>query len=203
MKNRACIGWTSGFRECLARSLPAKKTCEKHMLEAKESCQAVSFVSVSQEGPARKIPTKLSTWRILSVTFLPFTHTIYTFINHKSIKGYSERKTLDRFYNTTQHTHLLKRKLLILNKKIIVASSTSLSHCHTLRGDLYPNTTHTFSKCRECFGAWEVLEICLKKPMRLGGCNRVYCKIQKVRKDMTPKNPLVAGAWRAQVNGVD
>ena len=84
------------------------------MLEAKESCQAVSFVSVSQEGPARKIPTKLSTWRILSVTFLPFTHTIYTLITHKSIKGYSEKKTLDRFL---QHNHLLKRKLLILNKK--------------------------------------------------------------------------------------
>ena len=29
------------------------------------------------------------------------------------------------------------------------------------------------------------------------------CRIQKVREDKTPRNPLVAGAWRAQVHGVD
>jgi len=108
MKNRACIEWTSGFRECLARSLPAKEPHEKHMLEVKELCQVVSFTSVLWEGPTCEIPVKLSAWRILSVTFLPFTHTIYIIITHKSIRGYSERKTLDRF--STTHTPIFYRE---------------------------------------------------------------------------------------------
>ena len=29
------------------------------------------------------------------------------------------------------------------------------------------------------------------------------CRIQKASEDMTPRSPLVAGAWRAQVHGVD
>ena len=45
---------------------------------------------------------------VLSVAFLPFTHIIYILITHKSMRGYSERKTLDKF-STTQHTHLLER----------------------------------------------------------------------------------------------
>ena len=70
------------------------------MLEAEESCQTVIFSSVSQERPSHEIPVKLSTLRILSVTFLLFTHTIYTLITHKSMKSHSERKTLDRFSTT-------------------------------------------------------------------------------------------------------
>ena len=64
---------------------------EKHMLEAEESCQAVNFASVSREEPTREIPTKLY------IPSLPFTHTIYTLITHKSKRGYLERKTLDKF----------------------------------------------------------------------------------------------------------
>ena len=77
------------------------------------------------------------------------------------------------------------------------------NYCHTLRGDLYPNITHTRSKCRECFGAWEALEICQKKPVRLGRCNRAYCGIRKAREYMTSRSLLVAGVWRAQVHWVD
>ena len=65
------------------------------------------------------------------------------------------------------------------------------NHSNFLRGDFYLNTIHTFSECRECFWAWEVLEICQKKPVRLGGCNRVYCEIRKAREDMIPWSPLV------------
>ena len=86
------------------------------MLEAEESCQAVSFASVSREGPTREVPAKLSAWRIFSVTFLPFTYIIYTLITHKSKRDYLERKNLDRF-STTQHTYLLERVLLILSEK--------------------------------------------------------------------------------------
>ena len=64
---------------------------------------------------------------------------------------------------------------------LIVASSPSFFHCHTLGGDLYPNTTHTYSKCRECFGAWKVLRICQKKPLRLGRCNRAVLRDLKIK----------------------
>ena len=90
------------------------------------------------------------------------------------------------------HTHFLERELLILSEKIIIASSSSLSHCHILRRDLYPNTTHTYSECRECFGIWKVLGICQKKLVRLGGCNRAYCVIQRAREDKISLSQLVA-----------
>ena len=43
-----------------------------------------------------------------SMTFLPFTHTIYTFITHKNMRGHSKRKTLDRF--STTHTPIFQRE---------------------------------------------------------------------------------------------
>ena len=38
----------------------AKEPHDKHMLEVKESCQAVSFASVLREEPTHEIPAKLS-----------------------------------------------------------------------------------------------------------------------------------------------
>ena len=73
------------------------------------------FMSVLREGPTRKVLTKHFTWRILRVTFLPFTHTIYTLITHKIMRDHLERETLDRF--STTHTHLLERELLIFSEK--------------------------------------------------------------------------------------
>ena len=179
-----------------------KKAREKHMLEVEESCQTVNFAIVLWEGPTCEVLVKLSTWRILSVTSLPFTYTRYTLITHKTKWGYSERKTLDRFSTNTTHPSFRERATH-LYREIIVASSSSLSHCCTLRGDFYPNTTHIFSECRECFGTWEVLGICQKKPVSLGECNQAYCRIQKAKEDMTLWSLLVAGAWRAQVHRVD
>ena len=54
------------------------------MQETKESSVKLHFASISQEMPSRKVSAKLSDWRILSVTFFSFTHTIYTLITHKS-----------------------------------------------------------------------------------------------------------------------
>ena len=64
---------------------------------------------VSRVSREKGQPLKLFVWRILNVTFLSFTHTIYTPITHKSMRGHSERKTLDRF-STTQRIHLLERE---------------------------------------------------------------------------------------------
>ena len=70
----------------------AKRACEKHMLEAKESYRTVVFASVSWVRPSREIPVKLSAWKIFSVIFLPFTYTIYTLIIHKSMQEAIQRE---------------------------------------------------------------------------------------------------------------
>ena len=70
----------------------AKRACEKHMLEAKESYRTVVFASVSWVRSSREIPVKLSAWKIFSVIFLPFTYTIYTLIIHKSMQEAIQRE---------------------------------------------------------------------------------------------------------------
>ena len=84
-------------------------------LKAEESCQDVNFASISRVSLPMRYPWDFLFGGFLSVTFLPFTHTIYTLITHKLKGGHSERKTLDRF--STIHTHLLKRELPILSEK--------------------------------------------------------------------------------------
>ena len=79
-------------RKKFARKVLAKRSCKKHMLESEETSVRLHFVSTLWDRPSRKVPVKLSTWRILSVTFVPFTYTIYTLITHKSKGDYSERK---------------------------------------------------------------------------------------------------------------
>ena len=79
------------------RKVPAKRAHEKHMLEAKESSVRLHFLSTLRDRPSREVLVKLSTWRILSVIFLPFTHIIYILITYKSKEGYSKRKPLNRF----------------------------------------------------------------------------------------------------------
>ena len=96
-------------KKFVSKGSHVKATWEAHAKSWRVKCQ-VHFASTFRDRPSREVPTKHSTWRILSVTFLPFTHTIYTLITRKSKIGYS-KKTLERFL---QHTHLLERELLIL-----------------------------------------------------------------------------------------
>ena len=161
------------------------------MLKAEKSSVSLHFTRTSRDRSSRKIPTKISAQRILPILYIPSLPT-------KVKRHFSERKLQRGFYNTTHPP--FRERATHPQREIIIAYSPSLFHCHTLRGDLYPNISHTFSKCKECFGAWEALEICQKKSVRLDGCNWAYCGIQKTREDMTPRSPLVAGAWRAQVH---
>ena len=62
------------------------------MLEVEELSVRLYFASITLDRPSREVSMKLSAWRILSVTFLLFSHTIYTLITHKSKGGYSEEK---------------------------------------------------------------------------------------------------------------
>ena len=86
----SAISWLAYKK--FARKVLAKRAREKHMLEAKESSVRLHFVSTSWDKPSREVPTKHSAWRILSMTFLSFTDTIYTLITHKSKRSYLEKK---------------------------------------------------------------------------------------------------------------
>ena len=62
------------------------------------------------------------------------------------------------------------------------------------------NTYHTHPECKVRFWCcWEALEeaICLVDAIGLN------CMIQRAREDKASSSQLVAGAWRAQVHGVD
>ena len=138
---------TMKFATCLQLThkwMTHERSHEKHMLEAKESSARLYFMSHFTTGLTREWPAKLSAWMILSVTLIPFTHTIYTLIIHKTEKKAIQKKTLERFL---QHTYLVRESYSFL-----VVSSPSLSNCYTLIGNLYPNTTHTYSECRKYFG---------------------------------------------------
>ena len=132
-------------------------------------------------------------------------HPYYIYLHYpQKQKKQFQREKLQIGFPTTQHnTPIFQREGYTSLGEIIVASSPSLSHCHTLRGDLYLNIIHTFSECRECFGAWKVLGICQKKLVRLGRYNQAYCRIWKTSKDKTPRSSLVAGVWRAQVHWIE
>ena len=71
------------------------------MMEAKESSVKLHFTNTLRDRSSCELPAKLSTQRILTVTLLPFTHTIYIIITHKSREDYSKRKPQISFYNTT------------------------------------------------------------------------------------------------------
>ena len=85
------------------------RACERHMLEAEESCQPGGFHEcLASKAFSQDTRETLCLEDFLSVTFLPFTHTIYTRITHKSMKGHSKRKTLDRF--STTHKPIFQRE---------------------------------------------------------------------------------------------
>ena len=80
-------------REKLVRKVPVKKARESHMLEAEESCQSWGFRKcLAGKAFSRDTRETLYLEDFLSMTFLPFTHTIYTLITHESIRDHSERK---------------------------------------------------------------------------------------------------------------
>ena len=111
-----------------------------------------------------------------------------------------QKKTLERFL---QHTQLVRESYSSSIKISLQSLLFSLSRCYILKGDLYPNTTHTYSKCKECFRDWEAFEICQKKPMRLSDTIERYREIWEAGEDKTPRIQLVARARRAQVLWVD
>ena len=101
-------------------------------------------------------------------------HLYYIYFHYpQNCKETIQKKILERFL---QHTHFVRESYTSLREKSLQSLLLSFSHCYTLRGDLYPNTTHTYLEYRECLEAWEALRICQNMPVRFGICNRMISR---------------------------
>ena len=76
------------------------------------------------------------------MTFLPFTHTIYTLLPTNIVKRHFREKNLDRF--STTHTHILERGLLILSEKYSSLFSFPLPLSYLERRFVPKNNPHLF-----------------------------------------------------------
>ena len=117
----------------------------------------------------------------LSVTFLPITYTIYTLIIHINGKELIERKTLRKVSTTP---HLMRESYSFLERNLCSLFSFPLQLIYPLKGDLYPNTTHAYLECWECFWSLGSIGRCQGWWMQYGA----YCGIRKVREDTVRLN---------------
>ena len=70
---------------------PWKVTWKAHARSWRIKCQTIFRESLCDLANP-EWPAKLSSWIILSVTLISFTHTIYTLINHKIVRRLFRRK---------------------------------------------------------------------------------------------------------------
>ena len=135
---------------------PWKSHMRSTWLEDEESCQAVSFASISRVRSSHEIVAKHSAWRIFKSDFLTL-HPYYIYPHYpQKWRGHSERKTL-REVSTTHPS--IRESYPFLERNLCSLFSFPLPLLYLLRGDFYPNTAHTNSKCWECFWCyWEALE---------------------------------------------
>ena len=77
------------------------------------------------------------------------THTIYTLITHRYGKELIERKTLRNV--STTHPPYYGKSYSFLERNLCSLFSFPLPLLYSLRGDMYPNTTHTHLECWEYF----------------------------------------------------
>ena len=132
---------------------PRKITWEAHVERWRVKCQAVfreSLCNLANPRVTRKTLC-LNDFKCDSYTLHPYY--IYPHYPQKCIEAI-QKKTLDKFL---QHTHFVRESYSSSKREILIVFSPPLSYCYTLRGDLNPNTTNTYSKYSECFGTWECI----------------------------------------------
>jgi len=126
-----------------------KSTCRKVKSQANcpEStiCQLANLRLESPLEPVTSEP-QVSLVLLKHMTFrILLTHTIYTLITHKKCKEPIERKTLREV--TTTHPPYERESHSFLERNLCSLFSFPLTLIYLLRGDLYPNTTHTHLEC--------------------------------------------------------
>ena len=122
------------------------------------------------------------------------TYTIYTHITHILRGEFFQRE------NSSHNPWELEIVILTILYTIHCGFPQLLPlHIEILERDS-PNTYHTHFECKVRFwSCWKALEeaICLVDAIGLN------CVIRRAREDKASLSKLVAGAWRAQVHGVD
>ena len=136
------------------------------------------------------------------MTFLPFTHTIYTLIAHKCKGGYSKRKILDRFSIT--HTPIFQRESyssLVRNHCSLFSILLPLSYLE--RRFVPKHNPHLFKVQRVfwCLGSFgELPKEASEAWWMQSGILRDPISQRRQRFGVTL---LEQEAWRAQVHQVD
>ena len=135
--------WTSGFRECLARSLPVKEPCVEHMTRRWKVMSAWRFSRVSRE---KGLPVKYSQ----NILFGKVSCFVLSSFYPHYIYPYYPRKYTSSVRDCYTHNHLL-----ISLWFSSTPTSPSLYHWEVDS----PNTYHTQSKCKVRFwSCWQALE---------------------------------------------
>ena len=78
------------------------------MLEVEESCRPRGFRECLADKAFTRDSRETFYLEDFLVTFLPFTHAMYTLITHKLSRGHFRKKTLDGF--STTHTSIFLRE---------------------------------------------------------------------------------------------
>ena len=117
-----------------------KVTWEVHAGSWRVKCQAIFWESLCDLANlwVTRETLCLDDFKCDSYTLHPYY--IYHHYQQKCIETI-QKKTLKKFL---QHTHLVRENYSSLKREILIVASPPLSYCYTLRGDLYPNTTHTY-----------------------------------------------------------
>ena len=159
-------------------------------LEAKESCQTIKFASTSQERPSHEMLTKFSVWKNEKCFTKFFTHIIYTPITHELKGVFFREKTLAKHLRVKGcHTH---NHLHILSWFSSTPTSPSLHPLEVLS----PNTSSSVETCFVPLGS-------IRRSNWVAVAIGLNCRIQEASEDKTSRNPLVVGAWRAQLHWLD
>ena len=126
-----------------------RSTCRKVKSQASYPESTVCQLANSQLGsplePVTSEP-RVSPVLLKHMTFrILLTHTIYILITHRKYKEPIERKILREV--STTYPPYLRESYSFLERNHSSLFSFPLPLLYPLRRDLYPNTTHTHSKC--------------------------------------------------------
>ena len=142
------IKTTEGHKRSTCKRVNSQARClAQYSLSKRVTRDLDSWLAIVASDPRTSLVLlKIVTFRIL------FTPTIYTLITYRNGKEPIEKKNPIRgFYNTP--TLLDRESYSFLERNICNLFSFPLLLLYPLKGDSYPNTTHTHLECWECFSS--------------------------------------------------
>ena len=164
------LGLAGGSRLASRQKLHTRRACKG----AEQSCQLEHYRTKIQTGHSANSRLELATQSSREVKSpaspvlekltirIPFSHQYKYPSFPQNMGGYSERKTLRE---VSSNTKPIRESYSFLERNLYSLFSFPLSLSYLLRGDFYPNTTHTHLECWVLLELWETLE-----DAKDGGC---------------------------------